>query len=207
MSTPFARARMPRTALPGAALVVAGALAACDRAAPARGDSTVGAGDTSAAVAAAHARTNDSAFRSLQTRGAGVMGVDQYTSAHVFESLPDGGRIVLERPDAADTAGVRTIREHMRTIAEAFRKGNFEAPGLVHGQVVPGTRVMAARAGHLSYAATDRPRGAEVRITTTDPAALAAVHEFLAFQRADHRAAGHEGMSAAEHAQHSGAGH
>jgi hypothetical protein len=40
-----------------------------------------------------------------------------------------------------------------------------------------------------------------VRITTTDPAALAAVHEFLAFQRADHRAAGHEGMTHAGHTE------
>jgi len=31
----------------------------------------------------------------MQSRGAHVMGVDQYTSAHVFEDLPDGGRVVL----------------------------------------------------------------------------------------------------------------
>lgn len=33
--------------------------------------------------------------------------------------------------------------------------------------------------------------GAQVRITTTGSAAVAAVHAFLAFQRMDHRAAGH----------------
>ena len=119
------------------------------------------------------------------------MGVDQSTSAHVFESLPDGGRIVLERPTETDTADVRTIRAHMRDIAAAFGRGDFTAPGMVHAQDVPGTKVMAARAAMLRYEAIDRPRGAEVRVTTTDPAALAAVHEFLAFQRADHRAAGH----------------
>lgn len=150
--------------------------------------------DTDSAVSRAHSADNDSAFRALQLRGADVMGVDQYTSAHAFESLPDGGRIVLERPDASDTAGVRTIREHMRAIAVAFHKGDFSAPGLVHAREVPGTRVMAGRARQLSYRSIERPRGAEVRITTSDPAALQAVHEFLAFQRADHRAAGHEGM-------------
>jgi hypothetical protein len=148
--------------------------------------------DTLAALAAAHGATDDSAFRAVQTRGAGVMGVDQYTSAHVFESLPDGGRILLERPSPSDSAGIRTIRAHMREIAAAFARGDFTAPGLVHAQTVPGTRVMASRAGTLRYEALDRPRGAEVRITTTDPDALAAVHAFLAFQRADHRAAGHE---------------
>jgi hypothetical protein len=149
--------------------------------------------DTVAAGHAAHGATSDSAFSAIQARGADVMGVDQYTSAHVFESLPDGGRIVLERPDATDSADIGTIRAHMRAIAAAFGRGDFTAPGLVHDQQVPGTTVMAARAASLRYQAIDRPRGAEVRITTSDPAALAAVHEFLAFQRADHRAAGHEG--------------
>lgn len=137
----------------------------------------------------------DSAFSAVQSRGAGVMGVDQYTSTHVFEDLPDGGRIVLERHDGADSAGIATIREHMRTIASAFARGDFTAPGLVHAQRVPGTDVMAARRASITYTATNRPRGAELRIVTRDTTAVAAVHAFLAFQRMDHRAAGHEGHS------------
>jgi hypothetical protein len=89
------------------------------------------------------------------------------------------------------------MREHMRTIADAFARGDFAAPGLVHAQVVPGTDVMAARRASIEYAATDRPRGAEVRIRTTDSAAVRAVHAFLAFQRSDHRAAGHEAHGSA----------
>jgi hypothetical protein len=150
--------------------------------------------DTMAAMHAAHGATNDSAFAGVQSRGEGVMGVNQYTSQHVFETLPDGGRIILERPSESDTADIRTIRAHMHEIAAAFARGDFSAPGLVHAQQVPGTKVMAARAAKVQYDAVDRPRGAEVRITTRDPEALAAVHEFLAFQRADHRASGHEGM-------------
>ena len=122
------------------------------------------------------------------------MGVDQYTSTHVFEDLPDGGRVVLDGPrgDAPDTAAIRTIRRHMRDIEAAFRQGNFAAPGLVHAREVPGTDVMSARRTAISYSVHDRPRGAELRIRTTDSAAIAAVHRFLAFQRTDHRAAGHE---------------
>lgn len=137
--------------------------------------------------------STDSAFAAVQDRGAEVMGVDQYTSTHVFEDLPDGGRIVLERPDTSDSAGIATIRAHMRSIASAFARGDFSAPGLVHAREVPGTSVMIARRSAITYRAVDRPRGAEVRITTTDSAAIAAVREFLAFQRMDHRAAGHEG--------------
>ena len=45
---------------------------------------------------AGHTPKSDSAFAQVQERGRAVMGVDQYTSTHVFESLPDGGRIVLQ---------------------------------------------------------------------------------------------------------------
>jgi hypothetical protein len=129
----------------------------------------------------------DSAFAVMQERGRGVMGVDQYTSRHVFESLPDGGRIELQR-DVDDTTGVTQIRAHLREIAGAFGRGDFTAPFLVHAQDVPGTRIMAARHGRIRYRFTDLPRGGELRITTRDREAVTAVHEFLAFQRQEHRA-------------------
>jgi hypothetical protein len=58
---------------------------------------------------------------------------------------------------------------------------------------------MAERRDRITYETTDRPEGAEVRIRTADAKAIAAVHEFLAFQRSDHRAAGHEGMDHSTH--------
>jgi hypothetical protein len=134
----------------------------------------------------------DADFAAMQERGRMVMGVDQYTSAHVFEDLPDGGRVVLDRDSTGDTTGVATIRQHMRDIAAAFRAGDFTKPFQVHAQVVPGTAVMQARRSGIAYEVIDRPRGGEVRIRSTDPAAVAAIHEFLAFQRAGHHAAGHE---------------
>lgn len=134
----------------------------------------------------------DAEFAELQARGADAMGVDQYTSSHVFEDLPDGGRIVLQR-DSADAAGTETIRTHMRDIAGRFAAGDFSIPGMVHAQEVPGTKVMAERKAFIAYTADTLPRGGQVRIATTDSAAIAAVHAFLAFQRMDHRAAGHGG--------------
>lgn len=129
----------------------------------------------------------DSVFAALQSRGHEAMGVDQYTSSHRFDPLPDGGRIELQR-DSTDRAGVETIRAHMGVIAGRFSQGDFAIPGFVHAQEVPGTRIMAERKARISYEAHDLPGGAEVRIRTTDSTALAAVHAFLAFQRGDHRA-------------------
>jgi hypothetical protein len=155
-------------------------LAACvDR--PARNGSPALAGARNSA---------DSAFALVQARGHAAMGVDQYTSAHRFESLPDGGRISLQR-DPRDTAGVAQIRAHMRGIARAFEGGNFTLPGFVHDRQVPGTVVMAARRSHIAYTADTLPGGGQLRLQTSDPPAIAAIHEFLAFQRQDHRSTSH----------------
>ncbi|MCE9602940.1 MAG: hypothetical protein K8S21_12110 [Gemmatimonadetes bacterium] len=138
------------------------------------------------------AADSDTAFAGVQARGAAVMGVDQYTSTHVFEPLADGGRIALQT-DSIDTAGEETIRAHMRDIAERFAKGDFTLPGMVHAMPsVPGTAVMTARRAAIRYVVESLPRGAQVRIITRDAEAIKAVHEFLAFQRMDHRAMSHD---------------
>jgi hypothetical protein len=136
---------------------------------------------------------SDSAYTAVQERGAVVMGVDQYSSSHVFEDLPDGGKIILVRDDATDSAGVATIRAHLRTIADSFSEGVFRDPAMVHAREVPGTAEMAKLRQQIHYQVTDRPGGAELRITSSNHDALEAIHSFLAFQRMDHHAAGHEG--------------
>lgn len=131
----------------------------------------------------------DSAFDALQQRGKAAMGVDQYTSVHRFDDLADGGRIELQRA-AGDTAGVRTIREHLQAIARAFASGDFSTPAFVHMQEVPGTAEMARLRGKIRYDFSPLPGGGQLRITTPDPDAIQAVHRFMAFQRGDHRAGG-----------------
>ncbi len=86
-----------------------------------------------------------------------------------------------------------------RDIAKAFRAGDFAKPFQVHAQTVPGTAEMTARREQIGYEAIDRPRGAEVSIRSTDPKDIAAVHQFLAFQRSEHHAAGREGMADSAH--------
>jgi hypothetical protein len=134
----------------------------------------------------------DSRFADVQRRGHAAMGVDQYTSTHLFQALPDGGRIELQR-DTADSADRLRILEHMGKIAAAFGAGDFTVPGFVHAREVPGTAVMAARRARISYVVESLPRGAAVRLTTGDSSAIEAIHEFLAFQRQDHRAGTHHG--------------
>jgi hypothetical protein len=130
----------------------------------------------------------DTAFNSMQRRGQSAMGVDQYTSAHRFDALPDGGQIELQR-DRDDSAGTAQIRAHMREIARAFAAGDFGTPAAVHVKTVPGADGMRARKDRIRYEPVDLPRGGALRIRSTDSVAVAAIHRFLAFQRAEHRVA------------------
>ncbi|MEO8620534.1 MAG: hypothetical protein ABI625_05675 [bacterium] len=132
----------------------------------------------------------DSSFAAMQRRGKVAMGVDQYASVHHFDDLADGGRIQLER-DRDDVAGARAIQAHLRGIAKAFSSGDFSTPAFVHMQHVPGSADMAKQRAVIQYTVRALPRGGELRITTSDTTARRAVHEFLAFQRGEHHAAGH----------------
>jgi hypothetical protein len=143
-----------------------------------------------ALLSAAPALAQDTSFTSMQQRGKMAMGVDQYTSVHAFDDLPDGGRIELQR-DRDDSVGVEAIRAHLRDIQHAFSAGDFSTPAFVHMQSVPGTKEMGARRALIRYQFRPLPRGGELRIVTEDSAAREAVHSFLAFQRGEHHAGGH----------------
>jgi len=130
--------------------------------------------------------TTDSSFAAMQKRGAMVMGVDQYTSRHTFDLLPDGGRISLVR-DAQDSAGVRTIRAHMQDIARSFAAGDFAHAFAVHQHELPGADVMRQRRAAIQYSVDTLPGGGAVRITSSDSLAVRAIHQFLSAQRMEHQ--------------------
>lgn len=125
----------------------------------------------------------------MQQRGQMAMGVDQTTSTHTFDALPDGGRIELLR-DVNDSVGIAQIRAHLRLIQHAFQAGDFLTPAFVHMQTMPGTAVMAKKRDLIAYSYRDLPRGGELVMKTADAEALAAIHEFMGAQRMGHHAAG-----------------
>jgi hypothetical protein len=135
------------------------------------------------------APAGDTAFAAMQERGKMAMGVDQYTSTHAFDDLPDGGRIALVR-DSSDTLGVRQIRAHLRLIQHAFQAGDFSTPEFVHMRAMPGTDEMTAKRDAIAYDYRDLPNGGELRLSSKDPAAVTAIRAFMAAQRGDHHAGG-----------------
>ena len=90
--------------------------------------------------------------------------------------------------DSTDTKDRDAIRSHLPHIAMMFGEGNFDAPMLVHDSTnVPGTKTIADRKAAIRYQYVEIATGGRVNIVTSDPAALAAVHQFLKFQIAEHK--------------------
>jgi hypothetical protein len=124
----------------------------------------------------------------MNQRGAMVMGFDQDKTTHHFYLYEDGGAIEVSVKDATDAANRDAIRSHLPHIALMFGQGNFDAPMMVHdSKNVPGTAVMTTLKDKIAYKYTETPKGGRVDITTTDKAALSAVHDFMTFQIADHK--------------------
>ena len=123
----------------------------------------------------------------LDQRGDRVMGFDHARTTHHFRIEPDGGVIQVEANDTADAESRQAIRTHLAEIAQAFSRGDFSAPFAIHQRVMPGVPILIEKKEGVRYRYQETERGAQVRITTEDPGAVAAVHEFLRAQIGDHR--------------------
>ena len=123
----------------------------------------------------------------LDQRGDKVMGFDHARTTHHFRIEADGGIIQVEANDAADVESRQAIRTHLAEIAGAFSRGDFSSPYAIHQRVMPGVPVLIEKKEAVRYRYEETERGAQVRIITEDPAAVAAVHEFLRAQIGDHR--------------------
>jgi len=71
-------------------------------------------------------------------------------------------------------------------MAQLFSNGDFTAPILIHSQTPPGVPVMKRLKAEIKYRVEETARGGRVLITTSNPDALGAVHEFLRFQISEH---------------------
>lgn len=134
-----------------------------------------------------HQQASDQHAAGVDARGDHAMGFSHENSAHHFHLLADGGTIEVLANDANDTATRDEIRMHLSHIAKIFTDGDFQVPMFIHDTVPPGVPVMKSKRSAITYAFEPTTNGGQVRIASTDPDAVNAIHEFLAFQIDDHR--------------------
>ena len=67
-----------------------------------------------------------------------------------------------------------------------FSEGNFSIPHFVHAQNPPGVPTMKKLKSAIHYSAEPLSNGGRVKMETSSPEGIAAVHQFLRFQIKDH---------------------
>src|SRR5262249_29873419 len=108
-------------------------------------------------------------------------------TTHHFTLTAQGGEIAVTAKDAADSDSREQIRMHLTHIAHAFAAGNFDIPMFVHDQTPDGVPIMKEKKDRIQYRYEETENGGKVVMTTEDREALAAIHEFLAFQIREHK--------------------
>lgn len=124
---------------------------------------------------------------SMDQRGEKGMGFSQTATTHHFFLNPDGGTIQVEVNDSNDASNRGMIRTHLAHIALAFAGGDFDIPMFVHDTTPPGVPEMKRLRDKIKYTYIETPDGGRVVISTSDPDALAAIHQFLRFQIQEHK--------------------
>jgi hypothetical protein len=132
-------------------------------------------------------KMSDMPDEQMNKRGDHIMGFDHTKTTHHFALQKWGGSIEVTANSSDDVESSGQIRMHLKHIAKMFAEGNFNAPMLIHDQTPPGVPVMQDLKGEIKYNFEEIDRGATVRISTKNPVALKAIHEFLRFQIEEHK--------------------
>lgn len=120
-------------------------------------------------------------------RGEAGMGFSRTTTSHHFLIQTGGGAIQVAVRDPKDTVGRDHIRRHLKHIAEAFTKSDFEIPMFVHDATPAGVPEMKRMRQIITYSFEETPNGGQVVIRTPNIQALAAIHKFLRYQIEEHQ--------------------
>jgi hypothetical protein len=123
----------------------------------------------------------------VDERGDKEMGFSHTKTTHHFRITKEGGAIEVTANEAKDQTSRDQIRGHLAHIAKLFGQGNFNIPMLVHNTKPPGADVMERMKSSIAYQYEELETGGRVRISTADPQALNAIHDFLRFQIKEHR--------------------
>ena len=100
--------------------------------------------------------------KTMNDRGAVVMGFDQEKTVHHFYLFENGGAIEVGVRDLSNEKDRDAIGSHLPHITTMFQAGEFEVPMLVHdSKNVPGVGVLMKRKGSISYAYEKTARGGQ----------------------------------------------
>jgi hypothetical protein len=139
-----------------------------------------------AACSGSGSRATGSRQAQVEARGATVMPFDQNRTTHVFRKTATGGVQQVVAHDPHDRRQLQLIRVHLRHEATRFGAGDFTDPMAIHGMQMPGITTLRGGARRLHVEYSTIVGGGQISYRTSDPALLAALHEWFDAQLMDH---------------------
>ena len=123
----------------------------------------------------------------VTSRGDHAMGFSHELTTHHFRLYPSGGAIEVLANDPKDSNSRDQIRMHLSHVVRLFSAGDFNVPMFIHDKMPPGSQTMTRLKDQIHYRLAVTAAGGRIRITSRNPEAIEAIHEFLRFQIADHK--------------------
>lgn len=123
----------------------------------------------------------------VEKHGDQAMGFPHDETTHHFRILSRGGAIEITANGASDQTNTAAIRGHLSQISDLFSKGDFSKPMFIHDGIPPGVTTMKLLKDKIRYHYEEISSGARVSIESDDQLAVAAIHDFLRFQIAEHQ--------------------
>ena len=130
---------------------------------------------------------HDQHMADMKEHGAAAMGFDQDKTAHHFFLRKDGGVITVRAKNPKDALSISQIQHHLALQAGNFSRGDFGAPEQTHSQVPPGVPTMQKMKDEIRYQFRKSRQGGKLRISSSNPTAIEAIHRFLKFQIQEHQ--------------------
>jgi hypothetical protein len=122
----------------------------------------------------------------IADRGALVMPFDLNATRHQFETTGTGAVETVTANSADDTTQINLIRQHLVSEATRFQTGDYGDPAAIHGANMPGLAALKQSRGRVAVTYVERPAGATITFSTTDPELRAALADWVMAQNMDH---------------------
>lgn len=117
-----------------------------------------------------------------------VMPFDLKKTRHIFHMTDSGGVERVIAIDASDKDQVILIQQHLQHEAEAFQRGDYSDPEMLHGVNMPGLNELRTEYGQISVRYAALPDGGEITFETAELHLLTAIHKWFGAQLSEHGA-------------------
>lgn len=124
--------------------------------------------------------------RMIHMRGHLVMPFNMNKVTHYFIDTKTGGILKIKVKNSIDTIQIKLIREHLKKEYGLFSKADFKDPKTLHGNNMPGLKVLTNSKGKYKVEYKELFDGAQLTFSSKNSRVIKALHTWFAAQLRDH---------------------